>query len=184
MKVFISTESLQKVPNNLWKCSYFVYMHEKQIPLQEWNCMKCPGRVEVDQFPNSQHSWACWDMVARAIVFEITRMTTKCTLSVTKWIDNFSSVLDTDGIKQKTSLIFVQGKSAWYCFMDYFFCFRHLFSVHELNAKDTITAILFTHLLHEFIVNVNCRMDWSYRKPYICLSFNFLKQMILPMEHV
>ena len=32
------------------------------------------------------------------------------------------------------------------------------------------------HLLHEFIVNVKHRMDWSYRKPYICLSFNFWKQ--------
>ena len=37
-------------------------------------------------------------------------------------------------------------------------------------------AILSAHLLHEFIVNVKCRMDRSYRKPYICLSFNFLKQ--------
>ena len=37
-------------------------------------------------------------------------------------------------------------------------------------------AILSTHLLHEFIVNVKCRMDRSYRKPYICLSFNFMKQ--------
>ena len=37
-------------------------------------------------------------------------------------------------------------------------------------------AILSTHLLQKFIVNVNCRMDRSYRKPYVCLSFNFLKQ--------
>ena len=159
-------------------------MHEKQIPMQEWNCIKCPGRVVGDQFLNSQHAWACWDMVARAIVFEIPRVTVKCTLSVTKWIDNLSSVLDTDGVKQKTSLIFVQGKSAWYCFIVFFFCFRHLCPVHEVNAKTPITAILFTHLLHGFIVNVNCRMDWSCRKPYICLSLNFLKQTILPMEHV
>ena len=159
-------------------------MHEKQIPRQEWNCIKCPGRVVGDQFLNSQHAWACWDMVARAIVFEIPRMTVKCTLSVTKWIDNLSSVLDTDGVKQKTSLIFVQGKSAWYCFIVFFFCFRHLRPVHEVNAKTPITAILFTYLLHEFIVNVNWRMDWSYRKPYICVSFNFLKQTILPTEHV
>ena len=26
-------------------------------------------------------------------------------------------VLDTDDVKQKTSLSFVQGKAAWYCFM-------------------------------------------------------------------
>ena len=46
--------------------------------------MKCPGRVEGDQFLSSQHACACRDMVARAIVFEIPRMTVKCTLSVTK----------------------------------------------------------------------------------------------------
>ena len=39
-----------------------------------------------------------------------------------------------------------------------------------------ITTILATHLLHEFIVNVKHRMDRSYRKRYICLSFNFWKQ--------
>ena len=25
-------------------------------------------------------------------------------------------------------------------------------------------------LLHEFLVNVKCRMDWSYGNPYICLK--------------
>ena len=49
-------------------------------------------------------------------------------------------------------------------------------SVHKINAQSRITTILVTHLLHEFIVNVKHRMDWSYRKPYICLSFNFWKQ--------
>ena len=37
-----------------------------------------------------------------------------------------------------------------------------------------------THLLHEFILNVKCRMVWfQYRQPitvYICFLFNFLKQ--------
>ena len=30
----------------------FVYMHQKQIPMQEWICMKCPqtSHVEGDQF--------------------------------------------------------------------------------------------------------------------------------------
>ena len=33
-------------------------------------------------------------------------------------------VLDTDDVKQKTSLFSVQGKSAWFCFMVFlFFCF-------------------------------------------------------------
>ena len=41
--------------------------------------------------------------------------------------------------------------------------------------QTPITAILSAHLLHEVIVNVKCRMDWSYRKPS-CLSVNFFKQ--------
>ena len=30
----------------------FAYMHKKQIPMQEWICMKCPqtSHVEGDQF--------------------------------------------------------------------------------------------------------------------------------------
>ena len=64
-------------------------------------------------------------------------------------------VLDTDDVTQKTSLFSVQGKSAWYCFKAvvlsfYVICVRY---------------ILATHLLHEFIVNVKHRMDWSYTKP-------------------
>ena len=45
------------------KVQLFVYMHEKQIPMQEWICMKCPhtSHVEGDQLLNSQHVWACWD---------------------------------------------------------------------------------------------------------------------------
>ena len=124
-------------------------MHEKQIPMQEWNCMKCPGRVVGDQFLNSQHAWACWDMVARAIVFEIPRMTVKCTLSVTKWIDNLSSVLDTDGVKQKTSLIFVQGKSAWYCFMVFSFVFVKCQDSHH------------SHPLHPLITWIYCECKFA-----------------------
>ena len=48
--------------------------------------------------------------------------------------------------------------------------------VHKINAQTPITAILSTYLIHEFLVNVKCRMDGSHRKPYICLSFDFLIQ--------
>ena len=46
-------------------------MHENQLPMQKWICMRCPqtSHVEGDQFLKSQHAWACWDMIARAIVF-------------------------------------------------------------------------------------------------------------------
>ena len=40
---------------HLGKClELFVYMHKKQIPMQEWICMKCPQSkscwIEGDQF--------------------------------------------------------------------------------------------------------------------------------------
>ena len=58
-----------------------------------------------------------------------------------------------------------------------FFCFIcHLCLLHKINAQTPITAILSTYLIHEFLVNVKCRMDGSHRKPYICLSFDFLIQ--------
>ena len=57
------------------------------------------------------------------------------------------------------------------------FVLCHLCPVHKINAQTPTTAILSTHLLHGFIVNVKCRMDdFIYRKTNICLSFNFLKQ--------
>ena len=87
-------------------------------------------------------------------------------------------VLDTDDVKQNTSLFSLQGKSAWYVFMFFlFFCFIcHLCPLHKLNAQTPITANLSTHLTHEFLVNVKCRMDGSHRKLYICLSSDFLIQ--------
>ena len=48
---------------------------------------------------------------------------------------------------------------------------------NQMNGQFVlITAILSAHLLREFMASVKCRMGWSYRKPYICLSFNFFKQ--------
>ena len=55
----------------------------------------------------------------------------------------------------------------------WFFVFLFYMS---LNAQTPITAILSTYLLHEFLVNVKCRMDGSHGKPYIYLSFDFLIQ--------
>ena len=48
--------------------------------------------------------------------------------------------------------------------------------LHKINAETPITANLPTYLIYEFLVNVKCRMDGSHRKPYICLSFDFLIQ--------
>ena len=52
-------------------------------------------------------------------------------------------VLDTDDVKQRTSLFSVLGKSAF------------IGPVLKNNPQTPITAILSTYLLHEFIMNVN-----------------------------
>ena len=167
-------------------CFTFICAHEKQMPMQEWICMKCPhtSHVEVDQFLNSQHAWACWDMVARRIVFEIPQTDSQmyifpdqlnrqiCPVLMDSKFHSKLRVLDTDDVKHyffvfcsgKTCLVLFQGCCS--------FVVRHLCPVDN----TPITTILATHLLHEFIVTVTHRMDWSYRKPYICLSFNFWKQ--------
>ena len=80
--------------------------------------------------------------------------------------------------KAKDFFVFCSGKICLALFHGCC-CFavsRHLCPVHKINARSPIKTILATHLLHEFIVNVKHRMDWSYSKPYICLLFNFWKQ--------
>ena len=79
--------------------------------------------------------------------------------------------------KAKDFFVFCSGKICLVLFQGCCsFVLRHLCPVHKINAQPPITTILATHLLHEFIVNVKHRVDWSRRKPYICLSFNFWKQ--------
>ena len=58
-----------------------------------------------------------------------------------------------------------------------FFCsfvLCHLCLLHKIIAQTPITAILFTYLIHEFLVNAKCRMDGN--PTDICLSCNFLIQ--------
>ena len=79
--------------------------------------------------------------------------------------------------KAKDFVVFCSGKICLVLFQGCCsFVSRHLCPVHKINAPTPIITILATHLLHEFIVNVKHRMDWSYRKRYICLSFNSGKQ--------
>ena len=111
--------------------------------------MKCPrtSHVEGGQFLNSQHAWACWDMVARGILSEIPRLTFKCTLCLTKWIDKFVQMLmdskfqskprvvDTNDVKQKTSLLSVQGKICLVLFHGFCsFVLCHLCPVQEVTS--------------------------------------------------
>ena len=80
--------------------------------------------------------------------------------------------------KAKDFLVFCSGKICLVCFHGFlFFCvICHLCLSHNINAQTPITAILSTYLIHEFLVNVKCRMDGSHRKPYTCLLFDFLIQ--------
>ena len=133
-------------------------------------------------FLNSQHACACWHMVARGIVFEIVHFPWPNELTICPYINGFQIPLKTSCTrhrwhKAKDLLVFCSGKI---CLVLYQGCcsfvLLHLCPVHKVNAQAPITTILTTHLLHEFIVNVKHRMNWSYRKPYICLSLNFWKQ--------
>ena len=78
--------------------------------------------------------------------------------------------------KAKDFFVFFSGKICLVLFQGCCsFVLRHLCPVHKINAQTSITTILATHLLHEFTQS-KILMDWSYRKPCICLSFNFWKQ--------
>ena len=69
--------------------------------------------------------------------------------------------------KAKDVFVFCSGKICLVLFQGCcYFVLPHLCPAHKVNAQTPITTILATHLLHEFIVNVKHRMDWSYRKPY------------------
>ena len=143
-------------------------------------CMNCPhtSHVEVGQFLNSQHAWACWDMVAKGIVFESPRQSNvhflwPNELTICPDINRFLIPLKTSCTghrwrKAKDFFVFCSGNICLVLFQGCCsFVLRHLCPVHKTNAQKPITTILATHLLHEFIVNVKHRMDWSYRKPYM-----------------
>ena len=148
------------------------------VNLYEMSTYKSCWRWSVSQFST---------MVARGKVFEISTLTVKCTLSLTKWIDNltrcwwipnssqnFAYWTQMTWNKRLLCFLFRENLLGINGFSSFVLC--HLSPVHKINVQSPITAILYTQLLHEFMVNVKCRMDWSYRKPYVCLSFNFLKQ--------
>ena len=85
-------------------------------------------------------------------------------------------VLDTDDVKQKTSLFSVQGKSAWYVFM--VFCsFVYVIWPGTQNKCPNSHHSHPVHLFNTWIYP-ECKVQngWSHRKPYICSSFDFLIQ--------
>ena len=144
-------------------------MHEKQILMQEWICMKCPhtSNVEGDQYFNSQHAWACWDMVARGIVFLNSQTGSQMytfpdqmnwqfvQILMDSKFQSKLRVLDTDDVKQKTSLFSVQGKSAWYVFVFLFLCFMS-------SVSGTQNKCLNSH--HSHPVHLFNTWIWIYRE--------------------
>ena len=105
-----------------------------------------------------QHAWACWDMVARGIVFLNSQTGSQMytfpdqmnwqfvQILMDSKFQSKPRVLDTDDVKQKTSLFSVQGKSAWYVFMAV--C---SFVLYLTCAQTPITAILSSYLIHDWI---------------------------------
>ena len=65
MQAFVSSESLLKVPNHLWKCSQLFCVHAwktntpARVNLYEMSPYKSCWRWSVSQF---LHAWASWDM--------------------------------------------------------------------------------------------------------------------------
>ena len=170
----------------------FVYMHEKQILMQEWICMKCPHKsnVEGDQYFNSRST--CMSLLRhgcqRHSFFKFPDWQSNVHFP---WPNELTICADINGFqipvktsctghrwcKTKDFFVFCSGKICWVCFHGYlFFCFMSSVSGTQKNAQTPITAILSTYLIHKFIVNVKWRMDRSPEKPYICLSFDFLIQ--------
>ena len=135
-----------------------------------------------------QHAWACWYMVARGSFFKFPDWQSNVHFP---WPNELTICADINGFqlrvktsctghrwcKAKDVFVFCSGKMCLVCFRGLFFCFIcHLCLLHKINAETPITANLYTYKIHEFLVNVKCRMDGSHRKPYICLSFDFLIQ--------
>ena len=87
--------------------------------------------------------------------------------------------------KAKDFFVFCAGTICLVCFHGFFVLLFYMSSVSVTQNKcpNSITAILSTYLIHEFLVNVKCRMDGSHRKPLsACRLISWYN--ILPMEHV
>ena len=112
-------------------------MNEKEILMQDWICMKCPhtSNVEGDQCFNSQKAWACWDMVARGIVFKFPDWKSNVHFP---WPNELTICADINGFqipvktsctghrwcKAKDFFVLCSGKICLVCFHgSLFFCF-------------------------------------------------------------
>ena len=107
-----------------------MYMREKQIPMQKWICMKCPHSKScwswsVSQFSTcmslsrhgcQRHSFLNSQTDSQMYTFPDQMNWQFVQILMDSKFHSKLRVLDTDDVKQETSLFSVQGKSAWYCF--------------------------------------------------------------------
>ena len=144
-------------------------MHEKQILMQEWICMKCPHKsnVEGDQYFNSRstcmsllrhgcqrHSFLNSQTDSQMYTFPDQMNWQFVQILMDSKFQSKLRVLDTHDVKEKTCLFSVQGKCAWYCFMvlcSFVSC--HLCPVHKITTNNSHH----NHPLHLFIT-------WIYHK--------------------
>ena len=155
-------------------------MHEKQILMQEWICMKCPrtSNVEGDQYFNSQHAWVCWDVLARGIIFfklldwrSNVHFPWPNELTICPDIPVKSSRPGHRWCKTKEFFVFCSGKICLVCFQAFlFFCFMS-------SVSDTQNKCPNSHHNHP----IHLFNTWIYREckvpnGWICLSFDFLIQ--------
>ena len=161
--------------------------------MQELICMNCPhtSNVEGDQYFNSwstcmsllRHGWQRHSFLNSQTGSQNVNFPWPNELTICADINGLQISVQTSctghrWCKAKDFVVFCSGQICLVCFHGFlFYCFIcHLCLLHKINGQTPITAILSTYLIHEFIVNVKCRMDGSHRKPYICLSFDFLIQ--------
>ena len=144
-----------------------MYMHEKQIPMQEWICMKCShtSHVEVDQFLNSQHAWPCWDMGSQRKSFSNSQTDSQMYTFPDQMNWQFVQVLMDSKIRLKTSCTGHRWlKSRLLCFLFRenllgivlrlsFFCFTWSVSGTQNKCPNSHH----NHPLHPFII-------WIYRE--------------------
>ena len=152
-------------------------MHEKQILMKEWICMKCShtSNVEGDHYFNSRST--CMSLLRHgcqrhSFLNSQTDSQMYTFPDQMRWqvvqILSKLRVLETDDVKQYKSLFSVQGKSAWYVFM--VFCSFVLYViVCVCYTKDFVYQCNASLNMSHIIGVLNCSLESkAYCKTHCC----------------
>ena len=139
----------------LKRSNLFVYMHEKQIPMQKWICMKCPHTSwswSVSQFSTCmsllRHGFWNSKTDSQMYTFPDQMNWQFVQILMDSKFHSKLRVLDTDYVKQnswaKDFFVFCSGKICLVLFQGCcsFVQLRHLCPIHKINAQTPITTIL------------------------------------------